>query len=93
MYQAANIENNINHIFHHVLIMFVFIKDNSRIEGSIGIAFSATKHEVHTNIKPGTSASSVSSYGSLGQRVSWIIKNNLFNWDGYFNNLILILNS
>ena len=30
------------------------------------MAFSATKHDVHANIKPGTSASSVSSYGSLG---------------------------
>ena len=54
--------------------MFAFFKDISRIEGAMGIAFTATKHEVHSNIKPGTSASSVSSYGSLGQRVSYIKK-------------------
>ena len=42
----------------------------SRAEGTMGIAFTATKHEVHSSIKPGTSASSVSSYGSFGHRVS-----------------------
>ena len=51
------------------IIKSIVYKETSRVDGTMMITFPAVKHEVHSSIKPGTSASSVSSYGSFSYRV------------------------